>query len=303
MTAVAEIVAGTDVPTPVPDVDSRRRTVPVSLIVALAVLTLFTAMAILAPWLPLDDPLRADPRAAAQGPSADHWFGTDTLGRDLFSRCIFGARVSLLIGLLSSLFAAAIGSTIGFVAGFLRGKTETVLVCLMDALLAFPGLVLALALTAFLGASARNVVLAIAIVSIPVFGRLVRASTLTIAEREQGRTEAVIAAQLAPLFASGGVAALDGAVVAYEPVWAIGTGRTATPAQAQAVHAFIRGQVGERDAKIADSLPILYGGSCKPDNAAALFAQADVDGGLVGGASLEAAGFLAIAAAAAQESD
>jgi peptide/nickel transport system permease protein len=185
MTAVAEIVAGTDVPTPVvPDVASKRRTVPISLIVALAVLTLFTALAILAPWLPLDDPLRADPRAAAQGPSGDHWFGTDTLGRDLFSRCIFGARVSLLIGLLSSLFAAAIGSTIGFVAGFLRGKTETVLVCLMDALLAFPGLVLALALTAFLGASARNVVLAIAIVSIPVFGRLVRASTLTISERD-----------------------------------------------------------------------------------------------------------------------
>jgi triosephosphate isomerase len=123
----------------------------------------------------------------------------------------------------------------------------------------------------------------------------------TLAEREQGRTEAVIASQLAPVFELAGVAALDGAVVAYEPVWAIGTGLTATPGQAQAVHAFIRGQVAERDAKIADSLPILYGGSCKPDNAAALFSQADVDGGLIGGASLEAAGFLAIAAAA-QES-
>jgi len=184
MTAVAEIVAGTDVPSPVPDVTGKRRAVPISLVVALAVLALFTLLAILAPWLPLDDPLRADPRAAAQGPSADHWFGTDTLGRDLFSRCIFGARVSLLIGLLASLFAAVIGSTIGFVAGFFRGKTETVLVCIMDALLAFPGLVLALALTAFLGASAGNVVLAIAIVSIPVFGRLVRAQTLTISSRD-----------------------------------------------------------------------------------------------------------------------
>jgi triosephosphate isomerase len=124
----------------------------------------------------------------------------------------------------------------------------------------------------------------------------------TLAEREQGRTEAVIASQLAPVFELAGVAALDGAVVAYEPVWAIGTGLTATPGQAQAVHAFIRGQVAERDAKIADSLPILYGGSCKPDNAAALFSQADVDGGLIGGASLEVAGFLAIVAAAAQES-
>ena len=124
----------------------------------------------------------------------------------------------------------------------------------------------------------------------------------TLAEREQGRTEAVIADQLAPVFELAGVSALEGAVVAYEPVWAIGTGLTATPAQAQAVHAFIRGQVAERDAKIANSLPILYGGSCKPDNAAALFSQADVDGGLIGGASLEAAGFLAIVAAAAQES-
>jgi triosephosphate isomerase len=123
----------------------------------------------------------------------------------------------------------------------------------------------------------------------------------TRAEREAGRTEAVIAAQLAPLFEAGGAAALDGAVVAYEPVWAIGTGLTATPEQAQGVHAWIRGQVAERDAKIAGSLPILYGGSCKPDNASALFSQADVDGGLIGGASLEAAGFLAIVAAA-QES-
>jgi triosephosphate isomerase len=88
-------------------------------------------------------------------------------------------------------------------------------------------------------------------------------------------------------------------VVAYEPVWAIGTGRTATPEQAQAVHAFIRGGIAARDAKIAGSLPILYGGSCKPDNAAALFAQPDVDGGLIGGAALVAADFLAIATAAA----
>jgi triosephosphate isomerase len=123
----------------------------------------------------------------------------------------------------------------------------------------------------------------------------------TLAEREQGRTEAVIAAQLAPLFELAGAAALERAVVAYEPVWAIGTGLTATPEQAQAVHAFIRGEIAGRDAKIAGLLPILYGGSCKPDNAAALFSQADVDGGLIGGASLEAAGFLAIVAAA-QES-
>lgn len=121
----------------------------------------------------------------------------------------------------------------------------------------------------------------------------------TLDERESGRTDARIREQLDAVFDAAGAQAMDGAVVAYEPVWAIGTGLTATPGQAQAVHAFIRGEAAARDATIADSLPILYGGSVKPDNAASLFAQADVDGGLIGGASLVAADFLAIASAAA----
>jgi triosephosphate isomerase (TIM) len=117
-------------------------------------------------------------------------------------------------------------------------------------------------------------------------------------ERECGQTEYRIETQLAAVFEHAGAQAFAGAVVAYEPVWAIGTGKTATPAQAQAVHAFIRGEIAARDATIAGSLPILYGGSCKPDNAAELFAQPDVDGGLIGGASLVASDFLAIVAAA-----
>ena len=117
-------------------------------------------------------------------------------------------------------------------------------------------------------------------------------------EREAGQTEWRIEEQLEPIFARCGAEAFEGAIVAYEPVWAIGTGRTATPEQAQAVHAFIRGEIAARDAKIAGSLPIRYGGSVKPDNATALFSQPDVDGGLVGGASLVARDFLAIAAAA-----
>jgi triosephosphate isomerase (TIM) len=103
-------------------------------------------------------------------------------------------------------------------------------------------------------------------------------------ERDAGRTEAVVARQLDAVLGKGG---FGDAVLAYEPVWAIGTGRTATPEQAQAVHAFLRPRVGA-------AARILYGGSVKPDNAAAIFAQPDVDGGLIGGASLVAKDFLAI---------
>ncbi|KRA20996.1 MULTISPECIES: triose-phosphate isomerase [unclassified Lysobacter] len=121
----------------------------------------------------------------------------------------------------------------------------------------------------------------------------------TLSEREDGQTEYRLQEQLSPVLELLGVAALEGAILAYEPVWAIGTGKTASPEQAQAVHAFIRSEIAGHDARIAGSLPILYGGSVKADNAAALFSQPDVDGGLIGGASLVAADFNAIAAAAA----
>lgn len=120
----------------------------------------------------------------------------------------------------------------------------------------------------------------------------------SLSEREDGQTEWRLQEQLAPLLKDG-AGAFGGAIVAYEPVWAIGTGKTATPEQVQAVHAFIRSEVAAQDVRIADSLPILYGGSVKADNAAALFSQADVDGGLIGGAALAAADFNAIAAALA----
>ena len=122
----------------------------------------------------------------------------------------------------------------------------------------------------------------------------------TLNQREAGHTEYALEKQLGPVVELAGIAAFEGAVVAYEPVWAIGTGRTASKEQAQEVHAFIRGELAAHDARIAGSLPILYGGSVKPANAAELFSQPDVDGGLIGGASLVAQDFLAIAAAAAR---
>lgn len=121
----------------------------------------------------------------------------------------------------------------------------------------------------------------------------------TVAERESGRTEAVIGAQLDAVVAIAGQDVLKCAVVAYEPVWAIGTGKTASPEQAQEVHAFIRARVAKVDASRASALQILYGGSVKGANAATLFAMPDVDGGLVGGASLVAKEFLEIHRAAA----
>ncbi|HSE00130.1 MAG TPA: triose-phosphate isomerase [Burkholderiales bacterium] len=120
----------------------------------------------------------------------------------------------------------------------------------------------------------------------------------TLAERESGVTEEVVGRQLNAVIQRCGLAALARGVIAYEPVWAIGTGRTATPQQAQAVHAFIRGRIGAGDRRLADKLLILYGGSVKASNAAQLFAMADVDGGLIGGASLVADEFVAICSAA-----
>ena len=120
----------------------------------------------------------------------------------------------------------------------------------------------------------------------------------TLAEREAGATGAVVQRQLEAVLALAGVGSLATAVVAYEPVWAIGTGRTATPEQAQEVHALLRERVAQSDAVVAEGLRVLYGGSVKAANAEALFAKPDIDGALVGGASLDAHEFVAIARAA-----
>ena len=117
-------------------------------------------------------------------------------------------------------------------------------------------------------------------------------------ERREGRTLAVIGRQIDAVLERCGAVGFRGGVIAYEPRWAIGTGMTATPEQAQEVHAFIRGHLAHQNAKVADEVRILYGGSVNAGNAAQLFAMPDVDGGLIGGASLKADEFLAILAAA-----
>jgi triosephosphate isomerase len=122
----------------------------------------------------------------------------------------------------------------------------------------------------------------------------------TLEQRESGSTEQVVAEQLVAAIERNGIAAVGSSVIAYEPVWAIGTGKTATPEQAQDVHRYIRSVLAQHDPSVAEKVQILYGGSVKGDNAAGLFGMPDIDGGLIGGASLKAADFLAIARAATE---
>jgi triosephosphate isomerase len=116
----------------------------------------------------------------------------------------------------------------------------------------------------------------------------------TLADREAGQTDAVVLAQLEAVLELAGIEAFEDAVIAYEPVWAIGTGKTATPEQAQAVHASIRARIRANSDTIAGQVRVIYGGSVKPENAPEILSCEDIDGGLIGGASLSAESFLGI---------
>ena len=159
--------------------------------IAVGWLTVLITLAVLAPWLPfIKEPDQIDALALRSPPSVQHWFGADDLGRDLFSRVIWAARVSLFIGVAAVVLGFLVGGTIGLTAGYFRGKFEKVVMSFMDIMLAFPALILALALVTFLSppgtqnASLGTVTLTLTILAIPALSRITRASTLTFSQRE-----------------------------------------------------------------------------------------------------------------------
>lgn len=160
-------------------------------IVGMVILLLMVLGATFAPILVPYNPTATDFSALQQAPSAKHWFGTDQLGRDILSRVFYGARVSLTAGLVSVLIALVLGGLIGLVAGFYGGWIDDVLMRLTDAMLAFPFLVLAIALAAVLGPSLQNTMLAIGVVTTPVFARLIRGQVM--AERPREYVQAAVA--------------------------------------------------------------------------------------------------------------
>ena len=147
-------------------------------------LLIIVLSALLAPWIAPYYPLEQNILESLQPSSALHWLGTDYYGRDTLSRILYGARLSLLIGLLSILLAVVVGTLIGLVSGYFGGKLDIVIMQVMDVILAFPSLILGLILVAMLGASVTNLILAIAFTAIPAFARIARAPTIALRERE-----------------------------------------------------------------------------------------------------------------------
>lgn len=152
--------------------------------VGLGLVVLIALLALLAPWIAPHDPIEQDILSKLQGPSSNHWFGTDYFGRDILSRILHGARYSLFIGLTATVFAMIVGSVIGILAGYFGGRFDLLVMQTMDILLAFPSLILGLIIVAMLGPSLGNIIIAIALTTIPSFARIARAPTISVKERE-----------------------------------------------------------------------------------------------------------------------
>jgi peptide/nickel transport system permease protein len=152
--------------------------------IGLAIFLIVVAAAILAPLIAPHDPLDQDVLDRLKPPSAEHLLGTDYYGRDTFSRLLYGARVSLVIGIVSTLIAMAAGTLIGMLAGWRGGRFDTITMQIMDMLLAFPSLILGLIIVAMLGPSIENIIAAIALTSVPPFARIARAPTIAVKGRD-----------------------------------------------------------------------------------------------------------------------
>ena len=162
----------------------RRRRVGGLFMLSIGWIALVALLAIFAGLLPMPSPTDIDMLGKRAPPSAEHWLGNDGLGRDVLARLIYGARFSLTVGLLSPVIGVTVGGTLGMLAGYFRGRLETFVVGGMDVLLAFPPLVLALAVTAYLGQSVWNLTWIIGVLGVPAFTRVARAVTLSLSERE-----------------------------------------------------------------------------------------------------------------------
>lgn len=162
----------------------RRATRSPGLMIGAVTVLAVIVLAILAPWIAPYDPNEQDPVAALMGPSAEHWFGTDFFGRDVLSRVIWGARISLSVGFLATLIGVVVGTVIGVVAGYFGGWTDRLITAATDVLLSFPQLIMGLMLVAVLGPSLGNLILAIAVTAIPAFIRIARGSTLAMRQRD-----------------------------------------------------------------------------------------------------------------------
>lgn len=152
--------------------------------VGLGLLAVIVVVAALAPWLAPYDPLQQNIVARLEPPSAEYWLGTDSFGRDVLSRLIYGARISLIVGFVAILIAMAIGTTIGVISGYIGGVFDQIVMGVLDVLLAFPTLLLGLMIAAMLGASLENLIIAIAVTEVAPFARVARAPTITLRERD-----------------------------------------------------------------------------------------------------------------------
>lgn len=154
------------------------------IIVGVTIILGFIIMALFAPWIAPMDPIEISVARRLQAPSTYHWFGTDELGRDVFSRIIFGTRISLLVGISSTVIGAVFGVSFGIVAGYFGGKVDAIFMRLMDVMLAFPGILLALGIVAVLEPSTLNTIIAVSIFAIPGFARVTRGSVLGVKKLE-----------------------------------------------------------------------------------------------------------------------